>query len=87
MTRPSRSRKTQAPAFKHVWKDVFQSEHGPTKPMDRAVLFSLYANMDLDGGNCFPSNRLIAEWLGRNEDATAESRSDIKRVLASASPD
>ena len=48
MTRPSRSRKTQVPAFKHVWKDAFQSEHGPTEPMDRAVLFCLYANMDPD---------------------------------------
>ena len=68
MTRPSRSLKTQAPAFKHVWKDVFQSERGPTQPMDRAVLFCIYANMDPDGSNCFPPIRLIADWLGRNKD-------------------
>ena len=80
MTRHSGSRETLAPAFKHVWKDVFQSERGPTQPTDRAVLFCLYANMDLDGGNCFPSIRLIAEWLGRNKDTVNAATTRLKEA-------
>ena len=57
---------------------MFQSEGGPTQPMDRAVLFCLYANMDPDGSNCFPSIRLIAEWLGRNKDTVNAAITRLK---------
>lgn len=68
MTKPSRGKKKHAPDFKHVWKDAFQSEYGPPAGMDRAVLFCLYANMDADGSNCFPSMRTLAKRLKRNKD-------------------
>lgn len=66
--------------WKHAWKDAFQSEYGPTQPMDRTVLFCLYANMNADGESCFPSIRTIAKRLCRNKDTVNAA---IKRLKES----
>lgn len=46
------------------WRDLVSSKFGPSSPITRLVLLVISLYMDMDGGSCFPSIRLIAERTG-----------------------
>jgi hypothetical protein len=49
------------------WRVLLASEHGPTNPSTRLVLFVLSLHMNQVGDNAFPSQQLIAKRSGLSE--------------------
>ncbi|MCZ6786546.1 MAG: hypothetical protein O7E54_05210, partial [Planctomycetota bacterium] len=46
------------------WRDALLSERGPASAIRRHVLLVLSMDADMDGRNCFPSTRRLAERTG-----------------------
>ena len=53
--------------FRDRWRDLVASADGPPSATTRHVLITLSLHMDGDGGQCFPSTRLLAERTGVSE--------------------
>jgi hypothetical protein len=49
------------------WRELVASEHGPSDPSTRLVLFVLSLHMNQDGINAWPSQALIAKRTGLSE--------------------